>query len=66
MTKLSTGVNSTLGNYKELAITFFGKDSKAVKFIEEKIAKQGENEEVIAPESQMVYLLGQIHFQKGE
>lgn len=65
MTKLSTGDNATLGNYLKLAILVFGKKSKAVKFLEEKISKQGENEGVIAPESQMIYLLGQLHT-KGE
>ncbi len=66
MIKLSTGVDATLGNYLKLATVVFGKESKAVKFLEEKISKDRENDEVIAPESQMVYLLGQIHLGKGE
>lgn len=59
MMKLSTGQDSTLGNYRGLASVFFGKDSEAVKFLDKKIAesKNGENEEVLADETQMIYLL---------
>jgi hypothetical protein len=59
MHKLSTGDDSTLGNYRKLSVTFFGADSEAVKFLDKKIAESpnGENEWVIAPESQMMYLL---------
>lgn len=62
MKKLSTGDDSTLGNYKKLAITFFGEKSKAVTFLNDKIAASpnGENEEVIADEGQMIYLLGSM------
>ena len=66
MQKLSTGDDATLGNYRRLACVVFGEESKAVKFIDEKIAESpdGENEEVIADEGQMVYLLGTIHNQQ--
>lgn len=59
MIKLSTGVDSTLGNYRDLASAFFGEDSLQVKFLDDKIAESpnGRDEEVIAPESQMLYLL---------
>ena len=62
MNKLSTGADATLGNYRALAAIFFGEDSKAVKFLDEKIAESpnGADEEVIADESQMVYLLGSM------
>jgi len=65
MQKLSTGDDSTLGNYKKMAVAVFGEDSKAVGFLNDKISlsPQGENEEVIAPESQMIYLLGSMNFQ---
>lgn len=55
MKLLSTGVESTLGNYKKIAETF---GEKAVAFIDKKIANSlnGENEEVIAAESQMIML----------
>ena len=36
MIKLSTGDDSTLGNYLKLCNTFFGDKSKATKFILEK------------------------------
>lgn len=39
MIKLSTGVDSTLGNYRDLANAFFGEDSPQVKFLDEKIAE---------------------------
>ena len=64
MIKLSTGDDSTLRSYRKMVVAVFGEESKAVKFLDEKIAisPNGENEEVIADETQMVYLLGQIEF----
>lgn len=66
--KLSTGDDSTLGNYLKLSIPVFGKDSKAVKFLQEKIAESpnGEQEEVLADERQMLYLLATIEFDTKE
>jgi hypothetical protein len=57
--KLSTGQDSTLGEYRKLTVAILGEDSEAVKFLDEKIAESsvGEKEEVIAAESQMLYLL---------
>lgn len=65
MTKMSTGDDATLGNYRKLAALMFGEDSKPVKFLDDKIAASpnGANEEVIADERQMVYLLGTMAFQ---
>lgn len=59
MMKLSTGQDSTLGTYLKLCDLIFGTDSSQVKFIMDKIATSpnGANEEVIAEESQMMYLL---------
>lgn len=67
MRKLSTGDDSTLGNYRKLAVLFFGEGNKAVKYLDEKIAESpdGADEEVIADESQMVYLLGTMAFSDG-
>ena len=61
MRKLTTGDDSTLGNYKKLSEVFFGKDSGAVKFLETQIAESpnGGDEEVIVEESQMIFLLSQ-------
>lgn len=62
MQKLSTGDDATLGNYRLLATAVFGADSKAVKFLDDKIAESpnGEKEEVLADESQMVHALAQM------
>jgi hypothetical protein len=62
MHKLSIGVDSTLGNYKKLCMLFFGPDSGPTKFIEKKIAEseKGEDEEVIADETQMIWVLTDI------
>jgi hypothetical protein len=59
MMKLSTGQDSTLGSYLKLCLAVFGKDSEQVKFIMDKIAESpnGAHEEVVADESQMLYLL---------
>lgn len=63
MKKLSTGQKSTLGNYLALTEVVFGKDSKAVAFLNKKIAESpyGADEEVIADEGQTIYMLSQIH-----
>lgn len=62
MIKLSTGQDSTLGNYRDLSAAFFGEGSTQTKFFDDKIAVStaGREEEVIAAESQMIFLLGQM------
>lgn len=62
MRKLSTGQDSTLGNYRDLSAAFFGENSPQVKFLDDKIANDpdGRNSEVIADEGQMIYLLGSM------
>jgi len=59
MITLSTGMPSTLGSYLKLCNIFFGEESVQTKFITEKIASNpnGADEEVVAEESQMMYLL---------
>jgi len=59
MKKLSTGEDSTLGTYKKMCV-LFGK--KAENFIQKKIdeSPNGENEEVIADERQMIQLLASM------
>lgn len=39
----------------------FGEDSPATKFLDEKIAKLGEDEEVVVDEGQLIVALMQIH-----
>jgi len=59
--KLSDGSPSTLGTYLRMA-KVIAPASKFEKLIKDKIAESpnGENEEVVAAESQMMYLLGQM------
>ncbi len=56
---ISTGEPSTLGTYKKIA-KFFGEAAEA--FIQQKIdeSTKGEDEEVIADERQMLYLLANV------
>ncbi len=63
MNKLSTGADSTLGNWIDLCLVSFGKESKATKFLEAKMknSPNGKEEEVLADESQLLYALMQIH-----
>lgn len=64
MRKLSTGDDSTLGNWRKLSAAVFGVDSKATKFLDQKIAEspKGEAEEVIADERQLLMVLGKLAF----
>jgi hypothetical protein len=59
MKKLSTGHDSTLGNWLELVNTFCGPDSTAAAFIIDKIAASpnGADEEVVADERQFLGVL---------
>jgi hypothetical protein len=62
MNKLSTGQDSTLESYLKLCDLVFGKDSAQSKFIQDKAdeSPNGLKEEVIAEESQMLMLLGNM------
>ena len=62
MNKLSDGSPATLATYRSIAVFF---SSEAVAFIDKKIAESpsGEQEEVLADEGQMLYLLANA---KGE
>jgi hypothetical protein len=51
----------TLKEYREIAVMLF---PKAVPMLDEKIAESGEDSEVLAAESQMLYVLNSI--QQGE
>lgn len=60
MKYISTGQPSTLKTYREITYILGGfKENAATRFLDKKIAKcsNGENEEVIANESQMIYML---------
>jgi hypothetical protein len=60
---MSTGQDSTLGNYRTMSVLFFGEESEAVKFLDQKIidSPNGADEEVIADERQMVNLLMSVN-----
>ena len=59
MNTISTGEPATLKTYRNIALALGGKDSRAVKFFDDKIANatDGEDAEVIAHETQMMYLI---------
>ena len=59
MNTISTGEQATLGTYRKIALALGGEDSRAVKFFDDKIAKSpnGENEGVIADETQVMNLI---------
>jgi hypothetical protein len=48
---------STLGGYRALCAAIGGPNCKAVKFLDERIARDGEDEPVIQADSQMRMLL---------
>jgi hypothetical protein len=52
--------------WRQNIIDIFGEDSKAVQFLDGKIAASpyGENDEVVAAESQMIHLLATIELVK--
>lgn len=61
MKMLSDGSPSTLKTYRAIALTLSGdKNSKAVKFFDQKIAESpnGEDEVVLQHETQVLYLIG--------
>jgi hypothetical protein len=61
--KLSLGIDSTLGNWRDLTASVFGEDSAAVTFWDDKISShdKGRDEWVLADEQQTLYAVGQIH-----
>lgn len=50
----------TLGDYRDACVEIAGEDCDAVKFLDQKIAAQGRDMTVIAPESQMWILLASM------
>lgn len=63
MKKMSTGQDSTLGNWIKMVQLVFGKDSKAIDFLEKKVLESpnGRNEEIIADEGQLLHVLLGMH-----
>jgi len=48
---------ATLGEYRDMCAALGGENCKAVKMLDDKIAEQGRDEEVIMPDSQMRMVL---------
>jgi hypothetical protein len=48
---------ATLGEYRDISAALFGEESPAVAYLDQKIAEQGCDEQVLAPDSQMRFLL---------
>lgn len=63
MKLLSTGAFSTLGSYRELCVFFYGENSAATNYIDQKIAEapNGGDEEVVIDERQMASYLNALH-----
>lgn len=63
MQKISTGDDSTLGNWRKLVACAFG-NGPALAFLDEEIARspKKEDEEVLAPEEQFLFLLASRQF----
>ena len=61
--KLSTGEDSTLGNYRKYAAALFGEISPAVEYLELKIRQslKAADEPVLADESQVIAMLNTLH-----
>lgn len=68
MKKLSTGQDSTLKNWIELCSATFGPESGPTKFLQEKaaVAPKGLDEEVIADERQLLFVLMNIFTKEME
>lgn len=54
-------MSGTLGYHRKMSAAVFGEDSPATKYLDEKIAEQGEDEPVLADETQLVALLMSLH-----
>jgi hypothetical protein len=61
MRTLSTGQPSTLGVWYDLSKATFGEESKATKFLQERIDAASRDEEVIADEGQLLHALAVMH-----
>lgn len=60
MNTLSVGLPSTIRSYKRLCEMLFGEEHPSVKYLADLAEKSpnGLDEEILADESQMVYMLG--------
>lgn len=51
----------TLGEYRDLCAVLLGEDSRAVQFLDSKIAEQGRGSRIVVPDSQVRGLLFSLH-----
>lgn len=59
-------MSGTLKYHRQMCAVAFGEDSRATKYLDKKIEEQGEEEEVLIDERQLVYLLMEIHMGRAE
>jgi len=61
--RLSLGIDSTLGNWRDLTASIYGEDSAATAFWDIKIANhdKGRDEWVVSDEQQTLYAVSQMH-----
>lgn len=66
--KMSIGIDSTLENWINMTSLFFGEDSPATKFLQEKVAKSpnGLQEEVVADERQLIMTLHMMNIKGSQ
>lgn len=66
--KMSNGIDSTLENWINMTSLFFGEDSPATKFLQEKVAKSpnGLQEEVIEDERQLIMTLHMMNIKGSQ
>lgn len=58
-------VPATLGEYRDICAALGGEDCKAVAFLDKKIAEEGRDERVIAPDLQMRHVLYPMLLEKA-
>lgn len=58
----------TLGDYRAVCVVLAGEGSRAVKYFDDKIQQspKGQDEEIIADESQMMFLIAFLIKDKGD
>ena len=56
----------TLGDYRDVCAELGGENCRAVKYLDDKIAEQGRDMEVLADEHQMMLLLGPMLLDDAE
>jgi len=58
--------HKTLGDYRRLCVALASEDCAAVRFLDDKIAREGSTEPVLADESQMLALLAPMMLREND